>query len=82
MDPTKIYKDPQVGRMYGPFSELKIKPLTKSLGPFLLGEMIQNNQKTGFFIPFLAILGSFGHPQMDPKRYTKVERGRDVWPNV
>jgi hypothetical protein len=75
MDPKKIYKDPQVGRMYGPLSELKNKPLTKSLGPFLLGETIQNNQKTGFFYCFFAILGSFGHPQMDPKRYKKAVFG-------
>jgi hypothetical protein len=77
MDPKKIYKDP-----HGPLSELKNKPLTKSLGPFLLGETIQNNHKNRFFILFLAILGLFGHPQIDPKGYTKVASGRDVWPNV
>jgi hypothetical protein len=26
MDPKKIYKDPQVGRIYGSLSELKISP--------------------------------------------------------
>jgi hypothetical protein len=32
--PKKVYKGPQVGRMYGPMSMFKNKPLTKSLGPF------------------------------------------------
>jgi hypothetical protein len=94
MNPKKIYKDPQVSRMYGLLSELKNKPLTKSLGPFLLGETIQNNQKTDFLYRFWPFRGQIGQMdqmdpkgytkgyQMDPKWYTKVASGRDVWPNV
>jgi hypothetical protein len=63
MDPKKIYKDSQVGRMYGPLSELKNKPHTKSLSSFLLGEAIQNNQKTGFFYRFLPFCGHLGTPK-------------------
>jgi hypothetical protein len=33
--PKKICKGPQLGGMFGPLSELEIKPLTKSLGPLL-----------------------------------------------
>jgi hypothetical protein len=32
--PKKVYKGPQVGRMYDPMCEPKNKPLTKSLDPF------------------------------------------------
>jgi hypothetical protein len=78
MDPKKIYKDPQVG----PLSELKNKPHTKSLGPFLFRRNEPKQPENSFFIPFLAILGSFGHPQIDPKRHSKVASGRDVWPIV
>jgi hypothetical protein len=67
MDPKKIYKDPQVGRRYGPLSELKNKPLTKSLDPFLLGETIQNNQKTGFLYPFWPFWGHLGIPKWTQK---------------
>jgi hypothetical protein len=71
MDSKKIYKDPQVGRMYGPLSELKNKPHTKSLGPFLLGETIQNNRKTGFlyrFLPFWGHLGTLKWTQKGTQR--------------
>jgi len=32
--PKKVVKDQQVGWMYGLMSELKNRPLTKSVGPF------------------------------------------------
>ena len=34
MNPKKVLKGPQVGRTYGPMSQLKNKPLSKLLGPF------------------------------------------------
>jgi hypothetical protein len=63
--PKKVPKGPPMGGMYGPMFRLKNKPLIK-----LLEEMVRNNQKTGFHV--FSILGPFGHPQMDPKRYPKV----------
>jgi hypothetical protein len=55
-------------------SELKDKPLTESLGPFLK-EKRSKKPETRFSISFLAILGSFGHPQIDPKIYSKSQVG-------
>jgi hypothetical protein len=51
----KVSKGPQVGGKYGPRSKLKKKPLTKLgeiIRPILLREMVQNNQKTGFYAAF------------------------------
>jgi hypothetical protein len=52
--PKKIHKVPQGGGMSCPMSdsELKDKPPTKSLGPFFLGDLVQNNQKTAFSTVF------------------------------
>jgi hypothetical protein len=55
--PKKILKVPQVGGMSLPMSDLKNKPLTKSLGLFFLREIIQNNQKTAFS----TVFGHFWH---------------------
>jgi hypothetical protein len=73
MDPKKIYKDPQVVRMYRPLSELKNKPLTNSLGPFVLGETIQNNQKTGFLYCFWPFWGYLGTPKWTQKGTQRLE---------
>jgi hypothetical protein len=43
------------------------KRLNIIIRPILVEEIVQTNQKTVFFL-LLAILGPFGHPQMDPKR--------------
>jgi hypothetical protein len=43
--PQKIHKGLQVGGMYGLMSKLENKPLTKSLGPFFCGKIVQNDQK-------------------------------------
>jgi hypothetical protein len=59
-------------------SELRKKPLTK----LCLGEMVRNNQKTGFYAVFLFILGLFGHLHMDLKRYSRSASGWDAWPDV
>jgi hypothetical protein len=40
--------------------------------PIHLEEMVQNNQKTGFYSFLKNILGPFGHPQIEPKRYLKA----------
>ena len=60
---------------YGPMSKLENMPLSKLLGPFRirgLEEMVQNNQKIGFYSFFFYILGPFGNPQIEPKRYPKA----------
>jgi hypothetical protein len=81
IDPKQIYKGPQSGKMYGPMSELKNKPLTKSSGAFCKRNGPKQPENR-FSILFLAILGSFGNPQMDQKMYSKVASGRHEWPNV
>jgi len=48
--PKKIHKVPQLSGMSRPMSELKNKPLTRSLGLFFLG--VQNNQKRAFSTVF------------------------------
>jgi hypothetical protein len=73
MDPKTIYKDPQVGRIYGPLSELKNKPLTKLLGPFLLEETIQNNQKTSFVYCFWPFWGYLGTPKWTQKGTQRLQ---------
>jgi hypothetical protein len=54
-------------------SLLKNKPLTKLSDPFIKGKWSQKNRKQ-FFMRFFYILGPFGHPQMDPKRYLKAQK--------
>jgi hypothetical protein len=71
--PQNVLKGPQVGGTYGPMFKLKNKPPNQIIRPILLGEMVRDDQKTGFYAVFL-ILGPFGHPQMDPKRYSKVRK--------
>jgi hypothetical protein len=51
----KVQEVLQVGGMYDPMSGLEKRPLTKSLDPFFLGEMVQNDQKI-FFVHAV-----FGH---------------------
>jgi hypothetical protein len=62
MDEKKIYKGPQVGRMFGPLSELKNKPPTKSFGPSFKTRNGPKQPENKFFILYSAILGSFWHP--------------------
>jgi hypothetical protein len=59
--------------MYGPLSELKNKPHTKSLGPFLLGGTIQNNQKTGFLYRFCPFWGHLGIPKWTQKGAQRLQ---------
>jgi hypothetical protein len=47
----KIYKGLQVRRMYGPMFKLKIAP-NQIIMLISLGEIVQNNQKTVFFMFF------------------------------
>jgi hypothetical protein len=35
--------------------------------PIHLGEMVQNNQKTGFYAAFLSFWGHFGNPKWTHK---------------
>jgi hypothetical protein len=63
-------------------SELKNKCLIKSLGPFLYEKRSKTTRKQVFYTVFLHFLWSFGHPQMDPKMYSKIASGQDVWPNI
>jgi hypothetical protein len=56
--------------MYGPMSKLNNKPLIK----LSLGEIVRNNQKTGFYAVFSFILGPFW-PLNGPK---KVFKGMQV----
>jgi hypothetical protein len=71
--PKKVPKGLQVGRTYGPMSKLKRKAPNQIIRPIHLREMVRNNQKTFFCFVFFS-LGSFGHPQMDPKRYQKAHK--------
>jgi hypothetical protein len=50
--PKKVHEGPQVGGMYDPMPALEKRPLTKSLDPIFLGEMVQNNQKIVFYAVF------------------------------
>jgi hypothetical protein len=57
----KIHKGWKVGRMYGVMSELKNKPLTKSL----VHSFKRNGGKqpeNRIFMLFFTILGPYGHP--------------------
>jgi hypothetical protein len=51
--------------------KLENNPLIKSLGQFFQEKWSKTTRKQIFML-FLAILGLFGHPQMDSKRYTKA----------
>jgi hypothetical protein len=62
--PKKVPKGLQVGGMYGPMFKLKNKPLIK-----LLGGMVQNNQKTGFYVFFH--FGAVWAPPTGPKKIPK-----------
>jgi hypothetical protein len=46
--------------------------------PFLLGKIVQNNQKTGFYAVCFFILGPFGHPQWTQKGTQRSATERDV----
>jgi hypothetical protein len=51
---------------YGPMSKLENMPLSKLLGPFRirgLEEMVQNNQKIGFYSFFFTFWGHLGIPK-------------------
>jgi hypothetical protein len=61
--PKKVAKGSQVGGRYGPTSKLNNKHLTKLLGPFFLGDMVRNNQKTGFYAVFCSCEGHLGTPK-------------------
>jgi hypothetical protein len=56
--------------MYGPITKLKNNPLTKLYGPILLGEIVQNNQKTVCYASFFPFGGHLGN--LDPKQFPKV----------
>jgi hypothetical protein len=66
----------------GPFGHPQLDPkryskahkwmggMAQIIMPIHLDDMVRNNQKTGFYVVFFfLILGPFGHPQMDSKRY-------------
>jgi hypothetical protein len=61
----EVLEGQQVGGTYGPMSELKNKPPYKIIRVFHLGEVVRNNQKTGFYAVLFFIMGPFGHPQMN-----------------
>ena len=70
--PKKVLKDLQVEGTYGPMSKLKNKPLTKLFGPFFKEKWSETIRKQVFMLFFFFISGPLGHPQMNPKRYSKV----------
>jgi hypothetical protein len=61
--PKKIPKSLQMGK-----TKLENKPLTKLFGSFLSEKLSETTRKQVFML-FISLLGPFGHPQMDPKRY-------------
>jgi hypothetical protein len=60
-----------VGRKYGPISKFKNKPLTKLSGSYYEEKWSKTTTKQVFKLLF-SMLGPFGHPKNDPKRYSKV----------
>jgi hypothetical protein len=72
MDTQKIDKGLQVSGMYDPMSKLKIKAPNQNIRPIILGEMVQNNQKTVYFLVFFLSFGAIWAPLNRPK---KVDKG-------
>jgi hypothetical protein len=64
--PKKVLEGQQVGGMYGTMSELKNKPLTTLLGPFL-------SKKQGFLL-FFTFRGHIGTLKWTPKDTSKVRK--------
>jgi hypothetical protein len=54
-------------------SDVKNKPITKSLGPFFSGKWSRTIRKQVFKL-FWVILRPFGQPKIDLKRYTKAQK--------
>jgi hypothetical protein len=73
--PKKDHKGLQVGRMNGPMSKLKNKPLTKSLGPLFKEKWSKTTRKLfcSMLLLFFSVL--FGHPQIDQEMSPKVFKG-------
>jgi hypothetical protein len=60
-----------VGRKYGSISKFKNKPLTKLSGSYYEEKWSETPTKQVFKLFFFHV-GAFGHPEMDPKRYSKA----------
>jgi hypothetical protein len=73
-EPKKILKNLQVGKTYGPMSELENKPLTKLIGPFFQEKLSETTSKKGFYAVFSHVGAIWALPN-GPK---KVPEGLQV----
>jgi hypothetical protein len=79
--PKKVNIGPQVGGMYGPMSELKNKPLTKSGCPIFQEKWSKTTKEQDFYAVF-GHLGAIWAPPKRPKGMQRTVIGQDIWPNV